>query len=42
MEILNIKAGPRLGEIIDELKEGQIAGSIKTKEDAICFIKGLA
>lgn len=39
MDILNIKAGPKLGKIIDEIKEGQIAGNIKTKEDAICFIK---
>lgn len=41
MTILNIKASPKLGEIIDEIKEAQISGVIKTKEDAINFIKGL-
>ncbi len=41
MEILNISAGPKLGRIINELKEAQISGTVKTKADAINFIKGL-
>lgn len=41
MEILNIQATPKLGAIINELKEAQIAGVVKTKEDAITFIKSL-
>lgn len=39
MEILKIKAGPRLGEIIDELKEAQIEGIVASKDDAIKFVK---
>lgn len=41
MELLNIAPSPKLGAIIKELKEAQICGEIKTKEDAIKFIKGL-
>lgn len=39
MEILNIKAGPILGKIIDELKEAQIAKTVNNKEEAAGFIK---
>ncbi len=41
MEILKIDAGPKLGDIIDALKEAQIEGIVKTKKDAECFIKKL-
>ncbi len=41
MDILQIQATPKLGAIINELKEAQIAGSVKTREEAISFIKGL-
>jgi len=40
MEILNIKPSPKLGEILENLKEAQISGDITTKEEAINFIKG--
>ena len=39
MEILNIKPGPFLGEIIDELKEAQIIGEVKDKEEAKIFVE---
>lgn len=39
MEILNIKPGPFLGEIIDELKEAQIIGEVKNKEEAKIFVE---
>lgn len=39
MNILNIKPSPKLGKIINELKEAQINSDILTKEDAIRFIK---
>jgi len=42
MEILNIKAGPKLGVIIEALKEAQIEGIVKTKDDAVEFIKNLS
>lgn len=41
MEILQIQATPKLGAIINELKEAQIAGTVKTKEEAVSFIQGL-
>lgn len=39
MQILNLTPSPRLGEIIDELKEAQINGDVITKDDAVNFIK---
>ena len=39
MEILQIKQGPELGKIINELKEAQISGIVNDKQEAIDFIK---
>ena len=39
MEILKIKQGPQLGEIISALKEAQISGNVTTKQEAIDFVK---
>ncbi len=39
MEILNIPQGPKVGEIIEALQEAQLNGLIRTKEDAVIFIK---
>ena len=39
MKILNITPSPKLGEILDSLKEAQISGDITTKEEAIEFVK---
>lgn len=39
MEMLGIKAGKKLGEILNALKEAQIDGDVVTKEDAVEFIK---
>lgn len=41
MQILNIKAGPQLGEIIQKLYEAQLNGDIVTKEEALTFVKNL-
>ena len=41
MQILNIKPSPKLGEILDTLREAQISGDITTKEEAVNFIKTL-
>ena len=38
MELLNIKQGPQLGEIVNALKEAQISGNVTTKEEAINFV----
>lgn len=41
MKILNIKPSKRLGEIMNELKEAQISGTVVTKEDAVMFVKNI-
>lgn len=41
MEILKITPGPKLGEVIEALKEAQIEGIIQSREDAVKFIKDL-
>ncbi len=40
-EILNIKKDKKLGEIIKKLNDAQIVNDVKTKEDAIEFIKNI-
>lgn len=39
MELLGIKQGPKLGEIIKALKEAQMDSDVTTKEEAIEFVK---
>ena len=39
MEILNIKQGKELGEIINALKEAQIAGDVNNREEAVEFVR---
>ena len=39
MELLSIKASPKLGRIINALKEEQLSGNINTKEEAVKFVK---
>lgn len=39
MQVLKIKAGPQLGEIIDKLNEAQLNGEITTKDEALAFVK---
>lgn len=39
MEILQIKQGPELGKIINELKEAQISGMVNNKQEAMDFVK---
>ncbi len=38
MELLQIKQGPELGKIINELKEAQISGEVNTKQEAVNFV----
>ena len=38
-ELLGIEKGKKLGEIIKELNNAQLAGEVKTKEEAIAFLK---
>ncbi len=39
MELLQIKQSPKLGEIINALKEAQISGNVTTKQEAVEFVK---
>lgn len=39
MEILRIKQGPKLGKVINALKEAQISGEVNTKDEAVNFIQ---
>lgn len=39
MKLLGIKASPKLGEIINALKEEQISGNITTKQEAADFVE---
>ncbi len=41
MKILKIESGPKVGEIICALREKQLEGKLKTKEEAIEFIKNI-
>lgn len=39
MDILEIKQGPKLGEVIKALQEAQISGDVNTKDEAIEYVK---
>jgi poly(A) polymerase len=41
MEILNLKPSPKVGEIKEKLLKAQIEGIVKTKEQALNFVKSL-
>ena len=41
IKILNIQEGPELGKIIHALQDEQLEGNIKTKDEAVKFIKNL-
>lgn len=42
MEILHIKQGKELGEIIKSLKEAQLSGEVNNRDEAVEFIKKLS
>jgi poly(A) polymerase len=39
MKTLGIKSGPRVGQVLDELREAEAAGEVSTREQAIEFIR---
>lgn len=41
MKILKLKPGPKVGKILSGLKEKQIAGKIKNREQALLYVKSL-
>ena len=38
MELLKIKPSKKVGEVLEQIKEMQLTGEIKTKEEAISFV----
>jgi putative nucleotidyltransferase with HDIG domain len=40
MRELNIEAGPRVGELLEAIREAQVEGVVKTCEDALEFARG--
>jgi putative nucleotidyltransferase with HDIG domain len=41
MNIFKLPPSPKLGEVINELKEAQISGDVNTKEEAIAYVSGM-
>ena len=39
MHVLNLKPGPQVGRVLDAVAEAQVEGKIKTRKDALAFIK---
>ncbi len=39
MELLNLPPGPHIGKMLEQLKEAQLNGFIRRKEEAIIFVK---
>jgi poly(A) polymerase len=42
METTGLTPGPEIGRLLDEVREAQLSGEIKTEEDAEAFLKRLA
>ncbi|MFQ6092500.1 MAG: CCA tRNA nucleotidyltransferase [bacterium] len=42
MEAFDLEPGPRIGELLDMLREEQLAGRIQSREAALQFLKGYA
>jgi putative nucleotidyltransferase with HDIG domain len=42
MKILDIRAGERIGKVLAQVREEQLAGKLKTKKDAKKFVEGLS
>ena len=41
MKALKISPGPRVGEILEAVREEQLKGKIKTRKNALEFLKSL-
>jgi poly(A) polymerase len=41
MNIFNLEPGPKIGKLLEELKEAQAAGEVTTREQAVAYIKRL-
>ena len=41
MKILNLDPGPKVGKLLEELREAQAAGEISTREQAVAYARHL-
>ena len=41
MSELKIAAGPQVGELLEAIREAQVEGEIKTRDDALAFARKL-
>jgi hypothetical protein len=41
MSELKIDAGPRVGELLEAIREAQVEGEVSTREDALAFVRKL-
>jgi len=41
MEEFGLEEGPRLGELLETVREAQVEGEVRTKEEALALVKGL-
>jgi hypothetical protein len=41
MEALGLEPGPELGDLLEQVREAQAAGEVKTRDEAISFAKKL-
>jgi tRNA nucleotidyltransferase/poly(A) polymerase len=39
MKLLRLKPGPEVGEVLERLREAQATGSVRTREDAVAFLR---
>jgi putative nucleotidyltransferase with HDIG domain len=41
MEEFGLEEGPRIGELLEAVREAQVEGEVRTKEEALALVKGL-
>ncbi|GAG81501.1 unnamed protein product [marine sediment metagenome] len=39
MKALNLKSGPKIGKILNQLRDQELAGKLKTKDQAIAWLQ---
>jgi hypothetical protein len=41
MEEFGLEEGPRIGELLEAVREAQVEGEVRTREDALALVEGL-
>ena len=39
MECFSLKPGPRIGEMLEAVREAQVGGEVSTKEEALAYLE---